>query len=86
MQIMSRDSAFRDFGDHVDKRYVIVEPRFPKVRNHDKIKLILNFRISELINQDLKLIFILLEIGDQDFTIQYVRKTHGLSRYESRKV
>jgi hypothetical protein len=52
---MSRDFAFRDFGDHVDKRYVIVEPRFLKVQNHDKIKLILNFRISELINQDLKL-------------------------------
>ena len=56
---MSRDFTFWDFEDHVDKRYVIAEPQFPKVRNHDKIKLILNFRISELINQDLKLTFIL---------------------------
>jgi hypothetical protein len=49
---MSRDFAFRDFGDHVDKRYVIAKPRFPKLRNHDKIRLGLNFRISKLINQD----------------------------------
>jgi hypothetical protein len=56
---MSRDFTFWDFRDHVDKRYVIAEPRFPKVRNHNKIKLSLNFRISELINQDLKLTSIL---------------------------
>jgi hypothetical protein len=38
---------FRDFGDRVDKRYVITASRFSKSRNHDKIKLGLKFVLEK---------------------------------------
>ena len=44
---MGWDFAFQDFGDRVDKRYVITESRFPKLRNYDKIKLGLKFVLTK---------------------------------------
>ena len=49
---MVRDFTFWGFEDHGYMRYVIDKPRFPKLQNHDKIKLGIKFCINKLINQD----------------------------------
>jgi hypothetical protein len=80
---MVRDFAFRGFGDRGYIRYVIAKPRFPKLRNHNEIRLGLNFRnfrISKLINHDKKLTSILSGNWGSEFRDSICIKTYVLSK------